>query len=130
MTFVTTNDTRRLAHWERAFGLMALPVKSAAPRLQWLNDGRQVLAYDLEADRLPAGAYYRFAHYLAAKLDCSFTDAADRVDGWPIEAAGLVAYVDEGETAVTAAAQGERPFLRFWRRLVGALAGRFGGADV
>ncbi|MCB8988104.1 MAG: hypothetical protein H6661_10195 [Ardenticatenaceae bacterium] len=130
MTFVTTNDTRRLAHWERAFGLMALPVKSAAPRLQWLNDGRQVLAYDLEADRLSSGAFYRFGHFLAARLNCSFTEAVDRIDGWPIEAAGLAAFVDEGETADTAAAQRERSFLRFWRRLVGALAGRVGGADV
>jgi hypothetical protein len=132
MTYVKTNDPRRLAHWERLFGLEALPVKSPYPRLQVMPDGRETWAYDLDASRLPDGASSRFAHYLARKTGESYAMALYLVDGWPIDAQDLTAVVMEGEQMETAVigAKAQRPFSRFRRWLAGLRAGRGRGVDV
>lgn len=116
--FITTSDPRRRDLWLRLFGEEWLPVKAARPRWQVtrgeLNE-TEILAFDLDAVRLPAGARERFAHYVARKTDQSYAAAAQQVDGWPLKAAGCVV-----ETAVSDSWQ-KRPFV-FAREPIGAAA--------
>lgn len=109
---VTTSDSQRRALWVRLFGAEWLPVKAGRPRWQVargeLNE-TEVLAFDLDAARLPAGARSRFAHYVAAKTGQTYEAALYQVDGWPIPAAGCVV-----ETAVSSDWM-IRPFAMFAR---------------
>lgn len=109
-----TSDLTRRALWLRLFGADTLPVKAARPRWQAMRGEMgetEVLAYDLDAARLPAGARDRFAHYIASKSGQSFAIAQTMVDGWPIPAANC--------TAVPVDTWQERPFV-FARQQAGA----------
>ncbi len=96
---ITTSDAQRRALWLRLFGADWLPVKTARPRWQVVRGELtevEVLAFDLDASRMPAGARDRFAHYIAAKTGQGYEAALTQVDGWPIAAAGCTV-----ETAVS-----------------------------
>lgn len=115
--FITTGDAQRRALWLRLFGEEWLPVKAARPRWQAVRgelNETEILAFDLDAARLPAGACERFAHYIAQKTGISYTAAMHQVDGWPLKAAGCTV-----ETAVSSNPM-TRPFV-FAREQLGGV---------
>lgn len=89
--FITTRSGQRSAKWLRLFGVDVLPVKHEHPRWQVFANGRDVLAYDLDATRLNEWQRARFAGYIAKRSAIPFTVALKQVDGWPLEAGGCEA---------------------------------------
>ena len=90
---IITSDGRRRRQWQQLFSCEELPVKAAAPRLQLPPVGKpnEVMAYDLDAARLPPGAAESFARYLSRRTAWDFETALLNVDGWPITSYGCLA---------------------------------------
>lgn len=100
------NDRREM--WEHLFGVIQLPVRSRQPRMlvQPARDACERLCYELDSHRLHPFAVARFAHYISTRTGLMYADALTLVDGWPIDASGLIVK----ETAVS---NEERPFPFF-----------------
>lgn len=90
---IITGDRRRRRQWRELFGCEELPVKAAVPRLQLPPVGQpnEVVAYDLDAARLPPGAAESFARYLSRRTAWDIETALLNVDGWPISSYGCLA---------------------------------------
>ena len=67
MDYVITTDITRRRLWRRIFGTSRLPVKHSHPRLMCMPSG-EILAYDLDINRLHPFAVRRLVHYAAMRL--------------------------------------------------------------
>jgi hypothetical protein len=86
MAYIITHDPARLKLWRRLFRSYRLPVKCPKPRWQAIGGhAREVLAYDLDADRLTPNQRERFSRYIARVYNLPVEQALKRMDGWPIK---------------------------------------------
>lgn len=101
--YVITENNSRRSRWFLAFGVTRLPVKHTEPRWQEVPDlfgqPKTILAYDLDASRLPQGRVAKTAAYLGRS-----------VDNHPIPALGCeVVEYEDNETAESSLWR-KRPF--------------------
>lgn len=117
MTWITTDNERRLRHWDRLFGTDRLPVKHAKPRRQCIPGNGEVLAYDLDVSRLHWMQVVRLADDIAKRSNgLTYDMAMSEIErGWPVVADGC--YVIEEVAEETAVSS-----LRLWDRLRNWLA--------
>jgi hypothetical protein len=115
--YITTRNQARAAYWLRVFGTDSLPVKNTRPREQWLDDGRFVMAYDLNLSALVDMQLHRFAKVVAKRQGIDRYAAyleLKAMPSWPVDAAGCEVVVEHYSVLDETTAE-KRPLSFVWR---------------